>query len=417
MDPPQSDVSECSANNGSARKPIRPVPNAQGGREEFAHPIRVLLIDDDQDDYLLTRELFDEIPGRRFVLEWAGTYDAGLQAICNESHDVYLLDYRLGPRTGIELLREAGQKGCGGPVILLTGQGQNRTDLDALAAGAYDYLEKAGLTSALLERAIQYALAQHLASAELERKVRERTEELARANEALKEADRRKDEFLSTLGHELRNPLAPIMNALEIIRLSNDNPETVHRQRERMERQVHQMARLIEELLDVSRITTGKLRLSLEPLTLQEALETSLEDSRPYMEKGRLEFSVDMPDTPIPLDADRLRLTQVFSKLLNNAAKYTDAGGKVSVKVVPGRERVSIRIRDTGIGIPRDVLPLLFDLFTHVERQTNRAQGGLGVGLALVRRLVELHGGTVSAHSEGPGTGSEFIVELPVARA
>src|SRR5262245_22849957 len=171
-------------------------------------PVSVLLIDDDEDDYFLTREIIAELGGR-FTLDWVGTYEAGLEAICITSHDVYLLDFRLGARSGIELLREANERGCDGPVILLTGQGQSRTDLEALDAGADDYLEKAGLTAALLERSIRYALAQRWAEAELEGKVRERTEALAKANESLRDADRRKDEFLSTLGHELRNPLAP----------------------------------------------------------------------------------------------------------------------------------------------------------------------------------------------------------------
>ena len=178
------------------------------------------------------------------------------------------------------MLREARARGRSAPVILFTSQGQSRTDLEALDAGADDYLEKAGLTSALLDRAIRYAVAQSRESAELERKVRERTNELAQANAALRDADRRKDEFLAILAHELRNPLTPIMNALEILRLANDTGEPVRRQRERMERQVAQLKRLVEDLLDVSRITTGKLRLTLEPLTIQDVMESVLDMSR-----------------------------------------------------------------------------------------------------------------------------------------
>src|ERR1700722_2340948 len=159
-----------------------PLPDtiSNGGREQTVQTISVLLIDDDRDDFILTRELLAEIPGDRFTLDWISDYEAGLSALCSGSHSVYLLDYRLGPRTGIELLREAHARGPVGAVILLTGQGRNRTDLDALAAGADDYLEEAGLTSHLLERAIRYAMAQRSAAAELERKVKERTEELAK---------------------------------------------------------------------------------------------------------------------------------------------------------------------------------------------------------------------------------------------
>jgi len=378
--------------------------------------VSVLLIDDDKDDYFLTKELVGDIPGGRFTLDWASTYDAGLRAICGGTHDVYLLDYRLGAKTGIDLLKEADSHGYSGPVILLTGQGQSRTDLEALDAGADDYLEKTGLTPAILERAMRYALVQHRAATELERKVHERTEELAEANEALREANRRKDEFLSTLGHELRNPLAPILNGLEIMRLAADNPESITRQRERLERQVAQMTRLVEDLLDVSRITTGKLRLNREPLTLQQVVESALEISRPHLEKSRIVLSVNLPAEPVSLLADRVRLAQVFSNLLNNAAKYTEAGGRVSLNAdLENAGSVRVRVRDSGVGIPAELLPMIFELFTQVNHTLNRSQGGLGVGLALVRRLVELHDGTVSAHSDGPGKGAEFTVILPLA--
>jgi signal transduction histidine kinase len=391
-----------------------PIAMLDDGRDQPVKTISVLLIDDDRDDFILTRELLAENHGDRFTLDWIADYDAGLDAICTGSHDVYLLDYRLGPRTGIELLREGHSRGYAGAIILLTGQGQNRTDLDALAAGADDYLEKSGLTSSLLERAIRYAIAQRSVALELERKVKERTEELAKANETLQELNRRKDEFLSTLGHELRNPLAPILNALEIIRLSADDIDTIGRQRERLERQVGQMVRLVDDLLDVSRITTGKLRLTPELLTLQDVFSAALDISRPHLEKAHLKFTADLPAETVYLNADRVRLAQVFSNLLNNAAKYSERNGRVSLTATVVNDRVIVRVRDTGVGIPRDVLPRVFELFTQVDRTLNRSEGGLGVGLALVRRLVEMHGGTVSAHSEGPGKGTEFTVDLPV---
>lgn len=392
-----------------------PKTASNDGKGQTAQTVSVLLIDDDRDDYILTRELLAEIPGNRFNLDWISSYEAGLAAICGGSHRVYLLDYRLGPRSGIELLREAHSRGHAAPVILLTGQSQSGTDLDALDAGADDYLEKAGLTSHLLERAIRYAIAQRSAATELERKVKERTEELAKVNEALRESHRRKDEFLSTLGHELRNPLAPILNALEIMRLSGSNIDTIDRQRERLERQVGQMVRLVDDLLDVSRITTGKLRLTPESLTLQDVFTAALDISRTHLEKARLKFSADLPSEPIHLNADRVRLAQVFSNLLNNAAKYTEPGGRVSLTAKVVDKRVVVRVRDTGVGIPKDVLPRVFELFTQVDRTLNRSEGGLGVGLALVRRLVEMHGGTVSARSDGPGKGTEFTVDLPLA--
>ncbi len=382
-----------------------------------AQRVRVLLIDDDEDDRFLTEERLGDVPGRPYHLDWTPHYSEGLDAICRATHDVYLLDFRLGEKTGIELLREAKGRGGSAAVILLTGQGQSRTDLEALDAGAGDYLEKAGLTPELLDRAIRYALAQHRAESELERKVRQRTEELARANAALREAAQRKDEFLATLAHELRNPLAPIRNALEIIRLAGDTGDAVRRQRERMDRQVSQLQRLVDDLLDVSRISTGKLRLNPEPLTMQEVIETAVDTSRPLIEKAKLTLKVEVPSTPIKLTGDRVRLAQAITNLLNNAAKFTEPGGVVSVAVTPSPGQVSVAVRDTGVGIPADVLPHVFTLFTQVDRSLNRSQGGLGIGLALVRRLVEMHGGKVSAHSNGPGTGATFTVTLPAGKS
>src|SRR5262245_55063757 len=222
-------------------------------------PVRVLLIDDDRDDYLLTRDLFAEIPGGRYRLDWVADYDGGLDAVCRSEHDVYLLDYRLGQKTGLDLLGEARRRGCSGPVILLTGQNVWEIDLAAMESGAADFLEKGRLDATLLERSVRYALQQRRSEAELERMVQERTEALEKANSALKEADRRKDEFLATLAHELRNPLAPIRNALEIMRMGGNRPEAMDRARDIVERQVGHMVRLINDLLDVSRITRGKL--------------------------------------------------------------------------------------------------------------------------------------------------------------
>ncbi len=414
-------------------------PKAPPGQPAGSGIIRVLLVEDDQDDYFLTRDLFADIPGKRFSLDWARIFEEGLDDICAGKHDAYLLDYRLGAKTGIDLIREAHRNGCSAPVILMTGQGQIRTDMEALNAGAADYLEKAGLTAALLERSIRYALANQSAAAELERKVQERTEELARANEALRQADRMKDQFLSTLGHELRNPLAPILNALELMRLAADKPDVIARQRDRLARQVNQLTRLVGDLLDLSRINTGKLHLSPESITLQLVLEMALEISRTNLDKAALEITLELPDQEIRLHGDRVRLVQVFTNLLNNAAKYTEPGGTVRLSAELGqasspqpptsdggteldhgeppsptnRDVVRVHVIDNGVGIPTEILPHIFDLFTQADRTTNRSQGGLGVGLSLVKQWVEMHGGKVSAKSEGEGQGAEFIVELP----
>jgi signal transduction histidine kinase len=389
--------------------------------------IRVLLIDDDEEDFLLTKELFADLPSKGYSLDWISDYDTGLEAVCGGAYDVYLLDYRLGARTGLDLLIEARRRACIAPVILLTGQGEYEIDRAAMQAGAADYLEKGKLDGTILDRAIRYAVLQKRGEMELEGKVQERTRELEqlnadlqkevaerrRAEEALMEADRRKDEFLATLAHELRNPLAPIRNALEIMRLSNGDPAAITRSREMMERQVGQMVRLIDDLLDVSRITRSKLQLVTETVDLNGVVEAAIEMSRPQIEKAGLQLSVSLPSKPIKIIGDRVRLAQVLTNLLNNAAKYTESGGAVTLTVAQSDAQAVISVRDTGVGIPSDMLPRVFELFTQVNRSLNRSQGGLGIGLALVRRLVEMHGGTVEVHSKGLGFGAEFVVRLP----
>jgi len=375
--------------------------------------VRVLLIDDDRDDYLLTRDLFADMPAGRYHLDWVADYDSGLAAIRRGEHDVYLLDFRLGERTGLDLLAEARKRTSAGPVILLTGQSVWEVDLAAMEHGAADFLEKGRLDATILDRSIRYALQQRRYEMELESQVESRTEELARANEALKEADRRKDEFLATLAHELRNPLAPIRNALEIMRVSTGNSEAMDRARNIVERQVGQMVRLINDLLDVSRITRGKLVLNKEPIGIHEVVEAAVETSRPLLEEAQLTFRHTAADGSIVVSADRLRLAQVFANLLNNAAKYTEPGGTVTLAAARDGRQAVVRVRDTGVGIPPDVLPHVFELFTQVDRNLNRSQGGLGIGLALVQQIVSLHGGSVTVHSEGVGKGSEFVVRLP----
>jgi PAS domain S-box-containing protein len=234
-----------------------------------------------------------------------------------------------------------------------------------------------------------------------------------RAEEALRAADREKDEFLALLAHELRNPLAPIRLALEVERQAGADGAAVARARETMARQLANMVRLIDDLLDVSRITKGKVELRREPVELAAVLASAVETSRPLVEAGRHQLSTDLPPNPVWLDADPTRLAQVVANLLNNAAKYTPEGGRIGLSAALTGALVEIRVTDNGVGIPPDVLPRMWELFAQADRSIGRAQGGLGIGLTLVKRLVELHGGTVDAHSAGPGRGSEFIVRLP----
>jgi PAS domain S-box-containing protein len=230
----------------------------------------------------------------------------------------------------------------------------------------------------------------------------------------LREGERRKDEFLATLAHELRNPLAPILNSLQVLRFGERNESTTKRIYSLMERQVNHIVRLVDDLLEVSRITNGKIELRRQLVEVAELLHSAVETSRPFIDAAghTLEFIV--PPEPMFLEGDPVRLSQIFANLLNNAAKYTDGGGRIWVSARHERDRLAISVRDNGIGIPADMLPAVFDLFTQIDR-SGRGQGGLGIGLTLVKKLVEMHGGNVYAYSEGHGKGTEFVVRLPLA--
>jgi len=234
------------------------------------------------------------------------------------------------------------------------------------------------------------------------------------AEEALREADRRKNEFLAMLGHELRNPLAPIRNAVKVMqRLDPADPKQSWA-REVIDRQVGQLTRLVDDLLDVSRIVQGKLTLKKAPMDLRSAIELALETSRPLIEARHHAFKVALPEEPLVLEGDHLRLAQVVSNLLNNAAKYTPESGRIWLTVTREDGEAVLSVRDTGEGIAPALLPHLFDVFTQAERTLDRSQGGLGLGLTIVQNIVAQHKGRIEARSEGHGQGSEFVVRLPV---
>ncbi len=244
---------------------------------------------------------------------------------------------------------------------------------------------------------------------------RERENELRTLAARLSEADRRKDEFLAMLAHELRNPLAPIRNSLEILRLAGDPTADARYAREVMDRQLDQMVRMVDDLLDVSRVTRNLLELRKGPVDLAAVASSAVETSRPLLVEKRHEFTLSLPDEPVMLEADAARLAQVFANLINNAAKYTEPGGRIELTAEKRGGEAVVTVRDNGLGIPEEMLPAVFTLFTQLDCKMERTHGGLGIGLTLVKRLVELHGGAVEAHSEGPGCGSEFVVRLPVS--
>lgn len=233
------------------------------------------------------------------------------------------------------------------------------------------------------------------------------------AHEALKTANVRKDEFLAMLAHELRNPLAPIATAAELLKLSSFDPTRLRNTSEVISRQVGHLTKLVDDLLDVSRMTRGLITLQKETLSLSTILAHAIEQTQPLMESRRHHFNVQVPDSQLLVEGDRTRLTQVFANLLNNSAKYTPPGGRITFQAVADVTEVKIRIEDDGIGIEPSLQSNIFELFTQAERTPDRAQGGLGLGLALVKSLVELHGGHVTVHSEGTGKGTVFTIRLP----
>ncbi|HWY85663.1 MAG TPA: ATP-binding protein [Gemmataceae bacterium] len=237
-----------------------------------------------------------------------------------------------------------------------------------------------------------------------------------RARQALREADRGKDECLAMLAHELRNPLAPLRHAVQVMRLKGTDDPDVRWAGDVVERQVQQLSRLVDDLLDVVRFGQGKINLRMERVDMAEVVARAVEISRPLIDARKHHLEVSLPGEAVWVEGDPIRLAQVLSNLLNNAAKYTEEGGRIDLMVEAGGGEAVLRVGDTGVGIAAEMLPHIFEIFTQVPGSVSRSEGGLGIGLTLVRKLVELHGGRVAAHSKGPGHGSEFVVRLPLLR-
>jgi len=245
-------------------------------------------------------------------------------------------------------------------------------------------------------------------------RARRRQYELRVILDELKTSDQRKTEFLATLAHELRNPLAPLSTALALLNRTAPPPSEAKPYYELMGRQVEHMVRLVNDLMEVSRVTRARIDLRVEDLALDEVVNAAVELSKPLLEAAKHRLEIHFPETPVRIMGDRVRLTQIFSNLLNNAAKYTPGGGSIHVRVTPSGHNVSVQVQDTGVGIAKDMLESIFGMFVQVSGTARAAQGGLGIGLTLVKSLVELHGGTVTAASQGMGHGAQFTVTLPM---
>lgn len=371
--------------------------------------VRVLLVEDDEDDYLVTRHLLTAIYSTRLVLDWVRTYELALEAMAHSRHDVCLMDYRLGAHNGLELLRQACANNYPAPIILMTGQGDREVDIEAMKAGAADYLVKGQIDSALLERAVRYAIQQKRSEAERLQLIRE---QLLRAR--AEDANRLKDEFLAVVSHELKTPLNAINGWAEMLRMGRLSEQQSRQAIETIARNAKIQKQIIDDLLDVSRIITGKMRLNIREISVPEVIRAAAETVRHSAEAKHIQLKISTDPAASKIMGDFDRLQQIVWNLLANAIKFTPQGGQVSVMTARVKEQIEIIVSDTGSGIKAEFLPYVFDRFRQEDATTKRKAGGLGLGLAIVRQLAELHGGTARVESAGQGQGATFVITLPL---
>ncbi|MGJ7511172.1 response regulator [Variovorax sp. GT1P44] len=408
----------------------------------MSEQVNILLVDDEPVNLTVLETVLQD-SGYRLIHASSG--EQALLALMSHEFAVMVLDVNMPDMTGFELaeLIKQRKKTAHVPIIFLTAYFNDDQHVVAgYGSGAVDYLHKpvnVGILRSKVavfaelyrkERALQEAnrallgeIAERRSAEDrlrllndtLERKVLERTEALHASEAELREANRRKDEFLATLAHELRNPLAPVGYAVRLLRLKAAGIQEVERASQLIDRQVKIMSRLIDDLMDVSRISQGKVELQRKRVPVAEVLYDAIESTRPMIEEFRHALNIDQPDGELFLEADATRLSQAFMNLIHNSAKYMDKGGRIDLGVRREAHEVVVSIRDAGIGIAADRLESIFEMFSQVETALSRSRGGLGIGLSLTRRLLQLHGGSVTARSDGLGLGSEFIVRLPLA--
>jgi signal transduction histidine kinase len=432
---------------------------AASARTPVGEKVNILLVDD-QPARLLTYEAILRDLDQNLVLAHSGL--EALEKLMRGEYAVVLLDVSMPDMDGFEAARliHAHPRFERTPIIFITGVHMSELDrLQGYQLGAVDYVSipvlpeiLRGKVAVLVElyckrrelRALNRELAEtndRLAQANatlqaekareleaLNATLQQTNQELERANAALqsevgerarveaalKRADRHKDEFLAMLAHELRNPLAPIRNAVHLMKIKMLQDPQLRLSREIIERQLAHLTRLVDDLLDVSRITRGKINLTRANIAVGEIVARAVETVEPAMQAREHTLEVEVRDPEQLIYGDGMRLTQALGNVLGNAAKYTEKGGRITLRAGQRAGQVEISVRDTGIGIPAEALPRIFDLFTQLDERIGRAQSGLGIGLALVRRLIEMHGGEVTVSSDGPGRGSEFLIRLPV---
>jgi len=406
-------VSVSGASSGWSLPEPAAVPPGLPGPIAAEGPLRILMLDDNPGDVRLVRRLLSGGRLGHFRLASAGRLADGLALLRTDGADLVLLDLSLpdGGQHELEPLARIQAQAPSTPVLLLTGRDDEELAVRALREGAQDYLVKSRVNSTLLIRSIRYATERVRYEQELVRL----NGKLEQQASALLETDRRKDEFLAMLAHELRNPLAAISNATHVLDHVGSGDDQVVRLCGVIGHQVRHLSRIVDDLLDVSRVLRGQVTLRPERIDLRAVLGNALQSSRPAAEARGHDVSVELPLEPCWVRADATRLEQVVSNLLHNAAKFTPPGGRIRLALAARDGGAQVRVADTGKGIPPAMLGRIFDVFTQIDPAFDRSQEGLGIGLTLVKSLVELHGGTVEAKSGGPGRGSEFLVELPLA--
>lgn len=376
----------------------------------FGKKINVLLVEDDEDDFILTSSLLDEIRTDRFEPVWAKTYDEALDKISSAPFDVCLLDYRLGARNGLDLLRETRDRGFDSPIILLTGQGDQEIDIQAMKAGAADYLVKAQINAANLERSIRYAIQKKQMEDERIKRIREQV-----ARSQAEAANKAKDNFLAMVSHELRTPLNAMLGWVGILRSNKGNEDVYARAIDAIERSAKTQNRLVNDLLDISRIVSGNLSIEKQPVHLASVIEPVLDAAFPIAREKSIDIDFNLEKSHKWVSGDPNRLQQVVTNLVQNAIKFTPEAGKVAVTLSYAGEMALITVVDSGKGIAADFLPFVFDRYRQSrDSSAGRVGVGLGLGLAIARHIVEIHGGRITAESEGEGRGATFSIFLPV---
>lgn len=388
-------------------------------------PPRVLVVDDEDSVRITTAAILEQ---EGYTVDTAEDGHEALSQIERRDYDLVLTDLRMQGMDGGALLTELNTKYPDIVTVVLTGYASIESSIEALRQGAYDYLVKPCIIEDLkhtVRRGVEHRrlmLAEQRArtnleqlNRELEQRVAERTAELTHLNEELAEANRAKDVFLATLSHELRTPLTPVLGWVTLMRTGGLSAKEMAQALDTIERNARLQARLIDDLLDISRIISGKLHLEYEPVDLNTIAETAVETVRSLAEAAQVKLDVSLPDAPLIVQGSPVRLQQIVWNFLSNAIKFTPAGGRVSLRLERADDEARLIVQDTGIGIPPEFLPHVFDRFRQADGSTTRQHGGLGLGLAIVDALAKLHHGQVRAESAGVGHGARFTFTIPLA--